>query len=534
MPSQSRAKKILPLLLIVALISCAKGVVDPIDQETGLTKDEYNKAIIRDIKKDEKAKNAKTAVEAPIPNLSKIVIAPPPPASVTEKTISFSVTDQVPLKDVLIELGRVAKIDVDLDPTISGGVVINARNRPLGEVIERIATLGNLRYSYIKGILCFERDTPYVKNYSVDYLPDGNNLWTDVQTNITAILTNSAGSLNASVPTAAVTADGSAATVAAQPIAKSVSTLNKTAGIISVFATKKEHGEIEKYLANVTENASLQVLIEAKLVEVQLNDEYQTGINWSWTDPSTTPSSKILGNNAYTAGGPLDATIGILFSKNLTASVSALEQFGITKTISSPRVHAINNQKSTLNFTDKLIYFKLENNQATTNGVAAVTTTARTSTKLEENVGVELNIVPSINAKTGEITLNLKPKITVKSGEVTDPASPTDSITGKIIIENKVPVIQTREISTVAKIQSGNIIVIGGLMKDTVTNIDKGIPFLQRIPLLGNLFKSVSKKSTTIETVIFIKATIVKSGTTPNKVDRELQEKFDTNKRKFF
>ena len=102
------------------------------------------------------------------------------------------------------------------------------------------------------------------------------------------------------------------------------------------------------------------------------------------------------------------------------------------------------------------------------------------------------------------------------------------------MFKNLVPVIQTRELNTIAKIQSGHVIVIGGLMSESAASTDTGVPFLQRIPLLGLLFKSNDKTSEVIETVIFIKATIVNSGPVTNKVDRDIQEKFDTNRRKFF
>ncbi len=547
------------LCLTLAFFACAKGTLDPIDQKIGFTRKDFDKTLVRDIKKD--LKNKKSAqkdgdpTEAPIPTISKLVVAPPPPSSVTSKTISFSVTDQVPLKDVLIELGRVAKIDVDLDPTISGGVVINARNRPLGEVIDRIATLGKLRYGYENGILHFERDAPYTKNYAVDYLSENSNLWGEVQSNISLILSNNMTAAGASsnqntlnnAATTPTTTTGTANNGTTTPstgantsttnqtttsaLLKGSVSVNKTAGIMSVFATQADHKEIEKYLAKVEETASAQVLIEAKIVEVKLSDTYKTGINWGFKDHNNSGTLK----NGYTSGSSgIDASIGFIFAKNLNASVSALETFGTTRTLSSPRIHAINNQKATLNFTDKLIYFKIDNSQTTTSTTAAVIANTLTSTKQEENVGIELNIVPSINVKTQEITLSIKPKITLHTDDVIDPASPKDPTTGKITAENKVPVIQTREISTIAKIQSGSVVVIGGLMKEDSTNTDSGIPFLQRIPVLGNLFKSTNKSSSVIETVIFIKATIVKSNSTVDKIDRDIQEKFDTNRRKFF
>ena len=523
------AKKILCFSLVLTSFSCAKAKIDtakidPFDRITDLTRSDIRKTMVKDrkaekLKQDEEAQN-----EAPIPTLSKLIISPPPPVIGGDKIISFSVTEQVPLKDVLIELGRVAKIDIDLDPNISGGIIINAKNRPLKEVIDRIASLGNLRYSYKNGVLFFERDTPYMKNYFVDYLI-GGTLWTDVEANITAILNSSDAPANSN----------SSETATVQAIPKSSFTANKSAGIISLFATEKQHAAISKYLADVEKHASAQVLIEAKVVEVTLSDTYKTGINWSWVNGT---KSSVTTQNGYDSTQPIAIVLSGLFDgSNLSASVSALEKFGETKTISSPRIHAMNNQKAMLNFADKLVYFKVDQAQSSSsNGTStSIVATTTTSTKQEENVGVELSITPSINLKTGEIIMNIQPKLSVKSTEVTDPASPRTT-DGTIItaLKNVVPVIQTRQLETIAKIQSGNVVVIGGLMKETATNTETGIPFLGRIPILGWFFKSVSKVSEVVETVIFVKATIVNSGAPAGKVDRDLQEKFDPDRRRYF
>jgi len=189
----------------------------------------------------------------------------------------------------------------------------------------------------------------------------------------------------------------------------------------------------------------------------------------------------------------------------------------------------MNNQQASLSFQDKLIYFKIETTQsqsgANTGGTTPnnVVQTTQTSTKMEENVGVELAITPSINLKTNEITLTVEPTLSVKSDEVVDPVNE----------KNKVPVIQTRTISTIAKVLSGNVLVIGGLMRQDAKNQDSGLPFLNRIPILGMLFKAMSKESKIVETVIFIKATIVNSSSAPSKEDKEFQNKFDAGKRRY-
>ena len=158
--------------LILTLNCCANKINDPIDRGTETTRQDYEKFLIKNPTEEKLKKFQYSQNETATPKPSRMISIAPPPKIGNDKIISFSATDEIPLKDVLIELGRAAKIDVDLDPNISGGVVISAYNRPLSEVIDRIATLGNLRYSYINGILHFEPDYPYTKSYFVDFLVD--------------------------------------------------------------------------------------------------------------------------------------------------------------------------------------------------------------------------------------------------------------------------------------------------------------------------------------------------------------------------
>lgn len=511
----------LVLSLPILLPSCSGGRVDPFDLDTGTTREEAFDTILKNRdneKKSNKASENKSPKETPIPKLSKLIVSPPPPVVGGDKVISFSVTDQTPLKDVLIEFGRMVKIDIDIDPTISGGIILNAKNRPLKEVIDRIATLGNLRYSYNNGVLRFENDNPYTKNYFVDYLA-GGNVWTDVEANLTAIL-----GLSNSSSTEAESGGSSF-------------TPNKSAGIIAVYATDKQHQKVEQYLADVEKYASAQVLIEAKVIEVTLDKEYSSGINWGRNGDNnfvTSTGYSAASSSAAASSSGTFAISTILSGADFTLSISALEKFGVSKTISSPRINAVNNQKATLDFTDKLVYFKVEQTQVTTASTTSVTNKTITSTKLEETTGVNLEITPSINLKTKEIFMHIKPKLSVWKEDVIDPASPQNDAGTAILIANKVPVIQTREIETSAKIQSGNILIIGGLMKDVSSSKNSGVPLLGRIPVLGWLFKSMSRSSGVTETVIFIKATIINSGTPANKVDRDIQNNFDPNKRKYF
>ncbi len=527
--------------LIFNLFSCSQGRLDPFDPVAGMRRSEIKDTLIKN-NKAEKFKLFKSKDDDDIPNVSKLISVPLPPNAKTgidvvpkgivsnqivggERIVSFSVTDQVPLKDVLIELGRIAKIDVDMDSGIHGSIIITAQNRPLKEVIDRIADLGSLRYSYKNGVLHFERDLPYMKNYFVDYLV-GGSLWGDVESNIQKIL-------DAAEDSPAAEADAQAA-IAKTTIAKASYSSNKSAGIISIFSTNKQHQAVSKYLDDVARHASAQVLIEAKIIEVTLKDTFKTGIDWSWDlkfGNGKSGSVALAGTNI--ADGVLKLPVGPgikkIFGGNMSGTINALEEFGTTRTISSPRIHAINNQKATISFTDKLVYFTVINTQSLAGaqtGVAGgnVVASASTSTKQEENIGTQLSITPSINLETNEITMNIKPKLSVKSDTVADPVNPS----------NLIPVIQTREIETTAKIKSGNVVVIGGLMKQDTNSNDKGVPLLNRIPVIGWFFKTAVRTNNITETVIFIKATIISSSTSVGQVDRDLQEKFDSGRRQYF
>ncbi len=500
--------------LIFCDFSCSQGRVDPYFDNIGMTEQDIKDSVIKSKNQQKKIKEEAIKSDIPIPRLNKRIIAPPIPKIGGEKVISFYVTEQVPLRDVLIELGRIAEIDVDVDPKISGGVIINAKNRPFKEIIDRIATQGNLRYSYKNKVLYFETDKPFMKNYFVDYLDD-SPLWDDVQTNIENIFNSEKASGEG---------DGSSSLSSVTP--------NKTAGMLTVYATDKQHLAIERYLEDVSKQSSMQVLIEAKVVEVSLEDKFRAGIDWSQDMfKLATPEADTMYSSLVSASNPALK----IFGGDISVAVEAMSKFGSTKAISSPRIHAMNNQKASLNFAEKLVYFKVEAQQSaqgTTTGTAASTVaTTVTSTKQEENVGVQIEITPSINIKTGEITMNISPKITQKTGDVKDPATAN---TTTFSYANSVPVITTREITTSVKIVSGNVIILGGLMKDSSTGNEGGVPYLRRIPIFGWLFKSMEKSSNVSETIIFIKATIVNSGSRVNKVDRELQEKYDVNRRNFF
>jgi general secretion pathway protein D len=220
---------------------------------------------------------------------------------------------------------------------------------------------------------------------------------------------------------------------------------------------------------------------------------------------------------------------------NLKAIVEAAQMFGTTRTLSSPRLNAMNNQQAILSFVQNQVYFTLKVDQSssttatttTTTGssTAAVPTVTVNSTLNTVPIGIILTLQPSINLDTEEITMNIRPTITRTDGGVSDPAVAYILKQTNITLDSTVPVVEVKELDSILKIKNGQVMVVGGMMEDSSANKDSGFPGLMKLPLLGNLFKTVSKVNSTTQTVIFIKATIVPSNRI-NKKDKDLYNNF--------
>lgn len=491
--------KVFSIALFLFCLSCNSNGVDLIDRDANLTRNEAKYALIKDRRGKKKPETLELTKKETIPEISKLIVSPPPPPIGSGKLISFSVTEEIPLKDVIIELGRIADIDIEVDPAISGGIILKVKEKSLETIIERICELGNLRYSYTDGILRFENDTAYSVDYTVDFLIN-DDLWNSIQTSIQSILVN-AGDKEAKT------------------------NINKPASMITVYANSKSQKKVADYIQKAKRNYSAQVLIEAKIVEVKLDDEFNAGIDWSFLNTSSTQDSLTITNTTTPEKGLISGVLNNkVFGGTLTNTIRALQTFGTTKTISSPRIHAINNQEAKLEFVNTLIYFTVERDTEQVTGTTAVSTVSETSTKEEETEGVMLTITPSINLKTQEITLRAVPELKVKVGDQVDP----------IEADNKIPIIQSRKMTTSVKLKSGGVMVIGGLMKESTENTDTGVPGLSKIPFLGYLFKAKAKDAEITETVIFLKATIVDSDGGVDKYDRDFYEKYSSEKRPLF
>lgn len=527
----------------------------------------------------------------PIPDLAEIIAAPEPPKIGQTKVVSVSVTDDVPLKDILIELSRLADVDVEIDSSITGGITFRAKDRPFNEVIDRICSMSGLRYSMRKNVLRIERDLPYIQTYPLDMLNidrsakgniatgaidgesggnsssssssrsssnsnSGNNSSSGGGNSSSTITSESAGelwtkfqdSLSKIASFKPVNLGTNAAATAAANGGAFYS-LNRQAGTLTFSGTEAQHAILRKFIKAVESNASSQVLIEAKIVEVKLNDHYQAGINWSNLGGRSVDFSQNL-SDVTTEAAISPATINVLKNDilrtgvDLSAAVNLLDEFGTTRALSSPRLNAMNNQQAVLTFTENLVYFHV--NIEVTPAVAATATSAATPALVEvateqktAPVGIQLVMQPTINKESNEITLSVRPTLSKVTKFVNDPgfevgkavaAGNLDSgspiLTTLDSVQSKIPQLEVRELDSILKVTSGEVMVIGGLLEDSFVTDDASLPGASELPVFGSLFKSVDRTNVKKELVIFIRATIVPSTGNASSSDKTLYNKF--------
>ena len=292
--------------------------------------------------------------------------------------------------------------------------------------------------------------------------------------------------------------------------------VNAESGTVTVRATSRQHEKVSEFIEQVTGAAKRQVLISATIVEVELSDQYQAGVDWSAIANNGlgyTITQSLIGSNFSAAPGlftlkytnPNPAAGG-----NITSTVNLLSQFGKTRVLSSPLLMVLNNQTAVLKVTDNIVYFTIK---ADTNTNANVSTTTFTSTQNVVPVGLIMNLTAQIS-DSDVVTLNVRPTITSIIGSVQDP---NPSLRGTIpgtSIESLIPVTRTREMESILRVASGQTAVLGGLMEDSFVGKRNGLPNVSRVPVLGDLFSYRDDKSVKKELVIFLQPQVVRQAST--------------------
>ncbi|MES2354569.1 MAG: pilus (MSHA type) biogenesis protein MshL [Pseudomonadota bacterium] len=283
---------------------------------------------------------------------------------------------------------------------------------------------------------------------------------------------------------------------------------NPETGVISVRANGRQHEKIQEFLSLVMGSAKRQVLIEATIAEVILSDEYQAGVDWSRIvnlgngKLTITQSSPQLSGDLLTNNATPTFTLGYAGStaSQITAAVRLLSTFGNTRVLSSPKIMVLNNQSAILKVVNNHVYFEVKAETVNNRDTQPVTTF--TTTAISVPIGLVMNVTPQIGDDDA-VSLNVRPTISSITNFVVDP-NPA------LLIANRVPEIQSREIESVLRVSSGQIAIMGGLMEDSADTTRRGVPGLSDLPIVGDAFSYRKNVSIKKELVIFLRPTIIR------------------------
>ena len=513
---------------------------------------------------------AKPVMQEAPPAISKMPVLPPPKPVPVVETYSV-VASEIPVNELLFELARDSKLNVDIHPDIKGVVTLNAVKQTLPQIMDRIARQVDLRYQIDGPNLVITPDIPYWRTYTVNYVnlaresvsemsvatkiatvggsvgeggssAESNNIsttnvksdssidfWKMVEGNLQQILGigKSEGSATAVASTETGGDEGGGALGLIPQISgetgsgknggesdksgkrqlQPVVITNPASGVISVRASHSDHQQVQHFLDLVLVNALRQVLIEMTIVEVELGDRYQAGVDWQALANGDGFSliSSLTGTNLTT---PPFFSLGYTESDSsgtFTSTIRLLEHFGDVKVLSSPKIMALNNQTALLKVVDEKVYFTvdLEIEDATDNSPEKRTFTSQIHTV---PVGMMMNVTPQIT-EDDNVSLNIRPTISRITGFAIDPA-PALANSG---FENLIPEIQIREMESLLQVRDGQMVVMGGLMQNKVNKNRSGLPGLSSLPMIGDLFSYRDDEFTKTELVIFLRPTVIRN-----------------------
>jgi general secretion pathway protein D len=540
---------------------------------------------------------ARAAPDSRIPAPVRTVPLPPPPEA-REGEIKYSVVvANQPVREVLLAMARETRINFDIHPGIEGTVNLNAIDQSLKQILNRMSRQVDMRWEIEGQTITVMPDTPYLRNYRVDYVnlsrdvteavgiatqvisggvPGSNvpaagtgannstltitgtskhRFWETLEKNLRDMLRETdkllpegssetfvqarargpqarvpnaattpatrgttSGQSRTTEPAAADTPRESELTESRLTFREAASVIvNAESGIVTVRATSRQHEKVAEFLEQVTGSSRRQVLIEATIVEVTLNDNYQTGVDWSalginglgytFTQAFIGPN---LPNQPFSLDGSTPNSFSIAYRNpnaavggSISSTIKLLDQFGRTRVLSSPKLMVINNQTAVLKVVNNEVYFTIKADTVTNQ---TNTQTTFTTTQNVVPVGFIMTVTPQIS-DADMVTINVRPTVTRVIGTVQDP-NPALKLANVV---SSIPVTQTREMESVLKVSSGQTAVLGGLMLDTFESQRAGLPVASRVPVLGDLVSKRNDTTVKSELVVFIRPYVVRN-----------------------
>ncbi len=463
----------------------------------------------------------------------------------SRQSFNIKTTESLKISEVVNELASkcgfsVVTKDIEaskaLDKSLDG---LNINNMSLHEVFNLILSENGISYSYKRKIL--KLSSLMTRTFKLDYITSIREGTADISASSDIEIKESGTSggnkansgneikvkekfdfwqtLNAEL--LAILNNGSEKFLAQKPI------INKNTGLITVTATKPQLDRVDAYLKKLKQRLHKQVLIDVSIIEVKLDNAYKTGIDWSQFSlgiNSSAYSRDRFNNNRQNTSSPFDAvfngvtqgTSNLNILSNATFNMVGLMNFikkrGDGRMISSPKVMTLNNQQALITVGDNINYrVKQEEKRDEKTGIPEITYTPYTIF-----IGVLLNILPEVS-DDNKIMLRINPSLSEFKYKEDDRKQD--------IIREVAPDTVEKKLSTVVQVNSGDTIILGGLLGHTKGKYKNSVPVLGSIPVLGHAFRSTNDISSTKELVFVITPRVLNADTlTKTPISKSLKD----------
>jgi MSHA biogenesis protein MshL len=494
------------------------------------------------------------------------------------------VVNKAPATQVLMGIVSGSPYSIALSPELKGDISINLKDVTLFEALNALRDLYGYEYKMTGKQIFVEPQTIQTRVFQVNYIT-GARKGTSATKVTSGTVSNQGGGGGQAAAASGGTAVGTPASSGGgaanlQVYASDVSmgtnndfwgdmanslnsmvgeengrkvVINPQSGLIMVRALPKEIRQVERFLSLMQVTVDRQVILEAKILKVQLNRESQQGINWAFlrrgardvTFGNVNGNSTIGPTGTITDGVVSSASPGFLANSspiplggaafalavqggNFSALLTFLETQGNVEVISSPRIATINNQKAVLKVgNDAFFVTNVKTNVTTTTGGAIVTPDIQLQPYFS---GISLDVTPQID-RSDNIILHVHPfvsDVTQVNRTVTLSAANGGTYTIPTASSN------INETDSIVRTRDGSVIAIGGLMSESIDNTRSKVPGLGDIKFLGNLFRQKDEISRKTELVILLKSTIVRGGDSWAQDMLDSQERIDKLKGESF
>ena len=474
--------------------------------------------------------------------------ASPAPRS-AEARFDLSVNN-APAAQVFLQLGVNTAYNILVSPDLVGAITLSLKQTTVPEALETLRELYGYDFRMASGNRVFVYpNTVQTRLYKINYLPGRRVGASDLRVSSSSIAqpgssgggaastgstgSGGGGSRGGDTSSVRMTSDtdfwrevnDALQNMVGKESGRAV-TLNPGAGVIVVRATPAELRQVADYLRAIQLTIERQVMLEAKIVEVGLSKGSETGVNWTAfrginsgnvksgaigmaPGVSLTNTGSLKDNNITVNAGVSAVTeklgkgfYGLAFqSANFAALLSFLETQGDVKVLSSPRIATLNNQKAVLKVgSDELFVTGITTTQTST---GSSTTSSPTLTLQPFFSGISLDVTPQID-ENGTVMLHVHPAISqvaekekvIDLGELGSYRLPLASSS-------------INETDSIVRVQDGQIVAIGGLMRQSNNADRSGVPGLSGVPGVGGLFRYQSTSETKQELIILIKPTVI-------------------------